>query len=97
MRGRPFHSLGFDDNYTNLKTWSLQQARQQFSRLVQLAESAGPQMVTRRGQPVAVIVSAHDFRKMRRPRETVLEFFAPLRGSGIRLRRRRDYPQRAKR
>src|SRR5688572_4299173 len=36
--------------------------------------------------------SVHD-KKMRRPKESVLEFFAPLRGSGIRLERRRDYPR----
>jgi prevent-host-death family protein len=55
--------------------------------MVELARSEGPQLVTRNGEPVAVIVSADEFKTMVRPRESVLEFFAPLRNSGIRLNR----------
>ena len=79
-----------------MKSWPLQDAKNQFSQVVDLAQAEGPQMVTRHGAPVAVVVSADEFRKMRRPKESVLEFFAPLRGSGIRLERRRDYPKKLK-
>lgn len=77
-----------------MKIWPLQDAKNQFSRLVELACKEGPQTVTRHGQPVAVVVSADQFRSLARPKESILEFFAPLQGSGIRLQRRRDLPRR---
>ncbi len=79
-----------------MKTWPLQDAKNQFSQVVELAQKHGPQTVTRHGQPVAVVVSADQFKTMAQPAESVLEFFAPLRRSGIRLARRRDLPRKLK-
>lgn len=79
-----------------MKTWPLQDAKNQFSQVVELALTDGPQTVTRHGEPVAVIVAADEFKRMARPKESVLEFFAPLKGSGIRLERTRDLPRRLK-
>jgi prevent-host-death family protein len=79
-----------------MKTWPLQDAKNQFSQVVELARKKGPQTVTRHGQPVAVIVSADEFKTLARPTESVVEFFAPLRRSGIRLGRRRDLPRKLK-
>ena len=79
-----------------MKKWPLQDAKNQFSRLVELAQTEGPQTVTRHGRPVAVVVSAEDFRSQSRPKESVVEFFAPLRSSGIRLARQRDLPRKVK-
>ena len=79
-----------------MKTWPLQDAKNQFSQVVEFARKKGPQMVTRHGEPVAVIVSADEFKTMTRPRETVAEFFSPLRGSGIRLVRQKDLPRKIK-
>lgn len=45
--------------------WQLQQAKQQFSRLVELARSEGPQLVTRNGREVAVVIDVDDYRRMR--------------------------------
>ena len=45
--------------------WQLQEAKQQFSRLVNLAQTEGPQVVTRHGREVAVIVGAADYRRLR--------------------------------
>jgi len=79
-----------------MKTWPLQDAKNQFSQVVELARTEGPQTVTRHGEPVAVIVSANEFRAMARPKESVVEFFAPLRRSAIQLERRRDLPRKLK-
>ena len=79
-----------------MKTWPLQEAKNQFSQVVELARKKGPQTVTRHGEPVAVIVSANEFKTMARPRESIVEFFSPLRRSGIRLARRRDLPRKLK-
>jgi prevent-host-death family protein len=76
-----------------MKTWPLQDAKNQFSRVVELARTKGPQTVTRHGEPVVVVVSADEFRTLARPKESIVEFFSPLRRSGIRLARRRDLPR----
>lgn len=73
--------------------WPLQDAKNQFSRVVELARNEGPQTVTRHGAPVAVVVSTEDFKTISRPKQSVVEFFAPLKGSGLRLERRRDRPR----
>ena len=78
-----------------MKTWAMQDAKNQFGQLVRLAASEGPQAVTRHGEPVAVVVSPAEFKRWKRPKESVLEFFTPLKGSGIRLDRCRDLPRKA--
>jgi antitoxin Phd len=76
-----------------MKTWPLQDAKNQFSQVVELAKKKGPQTVTRHGQAVAVIVSFDEFKAMSRPKETVAQFFSPMRQSGIRIERQRDIPR----
>ena len=78
-----------------MKTWPLQDAKNQFSQVVELARKKGPQIVTKHGEAVAVVVSFDEFKAMRRPRETVAEFFSPLRQSGIKLERLKDAPRKA--
>ncbi len=77
-----------------MNTWSVTEGRSRFSDLVRMAIRKGPQTLTKRGIPVAVavVVSAQDFQRVS-PRETFLEFLAPLKGSGIRLTRHRDLPR----
>jgi len=59
---------------------------------VRLAETEGPQTITRDGQSVVVIVAADQFRKTVKPKESILDFFAPLRNSGINLVRDKELP-----
>jgi prevent-host-death family protein len=42
-------------------TWHLQDAKNQFSKLVQRARNEGPQTVTVRGERAAVVLSAADY------------------------------------
>ena len=44
--------------------WQLQQAKQRFSELVRTAHDDGPQVVTRHGEDVAVVVAIDDYRRM---------------------------------
>ncbi len=44
--------------------WQLQEAKQKFSQLVRRALDEGPQVVTRRGEEVVVVVSAREFRRL---------------------------------
>jgi prevent-host-death family protein len=46
------------------KQLSVAQARNQFARVIHETERSGPIEVTRRGQPVAVIVSIQEYRKL---------------------------------
>ncbi len=45
-------------------TWQVQEAKQKFSELVRKAQQEGPQVVTRHGEEVAVLVSAETYRKL---------------------------------
>ncbi len=43
-------------------TWPVQDAKQRFSSLVEAARTDGPQVVTRHGREVAVVLSMEDYR-----------------------------------
>jgi prevent-host-death family protein len=45
--------------------WQLQTAKQKFSELVDQAVREGPQIVTRRGREVAVVLSIDEYRRLR--------------------------------
>ncbi len=45
--------------------WPLQEAKNKLSEVIDRAAKGGPQVVTRHGKRVAVIVSAQDFDRMR--------------------------------
>ena len=42
--------------------WPVQDAKQRFSSLVEAARTDGPQVVTRHGREVAVVLSVEDYR-----------------------------------
>lgn len=44
--------------------WQLQDAKQRFSELVRRAEADGPQVVTRHGRDVVVVIATDDFRHL---------------------------------
>lgn len=44
-------------------SWQVQQAKQRFSELVRRTLEDGPQVVTRHGEDVVVVIAARDFRR----------------------------------
>jgi antitoxin Phd len=54
--------------------WQLQEAKQQFSRLVDRARSEGPQIVTRHGKEVAVVLDVDEYRRLRGEKRDFKEF-----------------------
>ena len=44
--------------------WQLQEAKQQFSRLVERARTEGPQLVTKNGKEVAVVLDIEEYRRL---------------------------------
>jgi antitoxin Phd len=46
--------------------WQLQTAKQKFSELVDRAVSEGPQVVTRRGREVVVVLGMNEYRRLQK-------------------------------
>ncbi len=56
------------------KTWQLQQAKNQFSEVVDRAVAEGPQIVTRHGKSVAVVISFESYSQAVKQREPLVAF-----------------------
>jgi prevent-host-death family protein len=54
--------------------WQLQEAKQRFSEVVRQAHEHGPQVVTRHGEEVAVVVSMEDYRRLAGNRSDFKDF-----------------------
>ena len=76
-------------------TWQIKDARANFSVMVDRAVSEGPQIVTRHGKKMVVVVAAEEWERREQRRGDLVEFFAlsPLREEGIDIERTRDYPR----
>jgi prevent-host-death family protein len=55
--------------------WQVQAARARFSTLIDEALAGRPQRISRRGRDVAVVVSAADYDRLTKPRDSLVEFF----------------------
>lgn len=55
-------------------SWQLQEAKQKFSELVRRTLEDGPQVVTRHGEEVVVVVAAEEFRRMSGQKPDFKEF-----------------------
>lgn len=79
--------------------WKLEDAKNQFSRLVQSARRDGPQIVTRHGREEVVVLSVEDYRRLALKQQNVAAFVreSPLAeafASGeLQLVRSRDLPR----
>ncbi|MGW4646664.1 type II toxin-antitoxin system Phd/YefM family antitoxin [Kitasatospora sp. NPDC004289] len=45
--------------------WQVQEAKQKFSEVLRLAEAEGPQIVTRHGDEVAVLIDIREYRRLK--------------------------------
>ena len=78
------------------RRWKLEDAKNQFSRVVQAALDEGPQVVTRRGEEAVVVLAFDQFRRLVAPRRSLVEFMrrSPLAKvlaeAPLDLRRQRD-------
>lgn len=75
--------------------WQLQEAKNRFSRVVNKAMADGPQIITRRGEEVAVLVSKDEYERLKKSRLSLVEFFrqSPLVGVPLELERDRTRPR----
>jgi antitoxin Phd len=74
------------------RTWQLHDAKNRLSQLVAQAASEGPQTITVRGRPAAVVLSIEAYRALRPSDGDLVDFFdrSPLKGVDLDLERSRD-------
>ncbi len=77
------------------KIWQLQEAKNKFSQVVDEAIDQGPQVVTRRGEEVVVIISSKEYGRLKKSQTSLLDFFhqSPLVGIELDLERDRSFPR----
>jgi prevent-host-death family protein len=69
--------------------WQLQDAKARLSEVVKLAQSDGPQVITVRGRPAAVLVSYRDYLRLKGRKPSFVEFvrISPLAGADLSVKR----------
>ena len=79
----------------HIRAWSVADAKARLSELLDHAISEGPQVITRRGREVAVVVSAEEWHKKAARVGSLAEFLAasPLRDSELRIERVKARPR----
>ena len=72
-----------------IQTWQLQEAKNKFSQVVQNAVNSGPQIITKRGVEIAIVISYAEYQKMIASRGSLSAFFhdSPLVGTDMDLAR----------
>jgi antitoxin Phd len=77
------------------QSWQLQEAKNKFSEVVNKALEEGPQVITRRGEEVVVILSSDEYAELKKSQPTLLQFFrqSPLVGVELDLERDRSLPR----
>lgn len=75
-----------------MEHWQLQNAKNKFSEVVEKALNVGPQIVTRRGVETVIVMSVAEYRKLKKPKTSLVDFFkqSPLHGLDIDFERRKD-------
>lgn len=72
------------------RVWTLGDARNRFSEVVRMAISEGPQIVTRRGVEVVVVVGKDEFAALQGSRPSLVQFFRTSPFVGLDLGPERD-------
>jgi len=58
-----------------IQSWQLQEAKNKFSKVVDDAMHVGPQIITRHGNEVVIVLSYTEYQKMTSPKEKLSDFF----------------------
>ncbi|BCS55440.1 type II toxin-antitoxin system Phd/YefM family antitoxin [Geobacter sp. SVR] len=63
------------DRSSHDREWQLQEAKNRLSQVVDQALHDGPQTITLRGKPAAVLLSFDEYRNLTRPHTGLSQFF----------------------
>ncbi|WP_420629229.1 type II toxin-antitoxin system Phd/YefM family antitoxin [Candidatus Leptofilum sp.] len=58
-----------------ISSWQLQEAKNKLSQLVDEAVKSGPQIITRRGVEVVIVLSVEEYRQLKTSKEKLSDFF----------------------
>jgi prevent-host-death family protein len=53
--------------------WQVQEAKQRFSEVLRAVEHGGPQIITRHGEEIAVLIDMAEYRRLTEPRRNFVE------------------------
>jgi len=70
--------------------WQIQEAKARFSEMVERTLKEGPQTVTRHGKPVAVLVRADQYQRLRAGGRTFKALLAAAPLQGVEIKRSRE-------
>jgi antitoxin Phd len=72
-----------------IQTWQVQEAKNKLSRVIDNAISSGPQIITRRGVEVVIVLSYEEYKRITAARQSLSDFFrkSPLMGADMDLTR----------
>lgn len=75
--------------------WQLQEAKNKFSNLVERAQQEGPQVVTKHGKEAVVVLSVDDYKKITKPKDSLIKFLqkSPLGDLELDLSRDKNAPR----
>lgn len=65
-----------------MRAWQLQEAKNKLSQVIDESLAEGPQVITRHGQPVAIVLAYKEYERLTNGDESLYEFFraSPLVG-----------------
>lgn len=74
------------------KVWQIQEAKARFSELVNEVEENGYCTITKNGRPVVVMMSKKEFENIKKPNNSLLDFFkqAPCSEIDLDVKRKQD-------
>jgi prevent-host-death family protein len=75
--------------------WQVQEAKQRFSEVLRAAEEGEPQIVTKHGEEVAVIIDIAEYRRLRGQSVSFMTYLRtdPSTDADLEINRRRDLPR----
>lgn len=66
-----------------MSEWQFQVAKNKLSQVVDEAISTGPQIITRHGEPAAVVLSYSEYLRLKSKKEPLSRFFAAVSLDGV--------------
>ena len=75
--------------------WRVQEAKQRFSEVLRAAEAGEPQIMTKHGEEVAVVINIAEYRRLRGQSVDFMAYLRadPLLDVDLDIERRRDSPR----
>ena len=73
-----------------MQIWQLQEAKARLSEVIQKAINEGPQDISLRGQPTAVVLSHAEYKRLIQPKPSFMTFLSESPFHGVELELDRD-------